>query len=359
MLKIPMLLAACIALAGCNAEAPAPASVERKVATSGDGGANFGAVSVDEPAANTAIPDIASTTDWPALQLTSGDASISCDLDYEAAGDGEALANLEFFSVLDAMSACQQPGVVRLRYRGKITADFAALMERVSAMADRMEINRRVLDIDSSGGQVEYAMRAGDGIAESGWTIWVREDAICHSSCVLVLAAGDNRLVSGKVGVHRIIRLRSEAATRAELNREIRDVHAKIEEYLSRNGVAVAVADLMMTVPNRGLRLLTADELMQYGMLGINAAQDDLDRIRLARKCGEDFVRRRDNFFRTFDRQCVAPTQDVEATNTCGLELRESFGFPDNRCRGDSPLSEHDARAASETATAPATSPLG
>ena len=348
MLTKGLLLALCVLLAACNRESAAETAVVLEPATSGDRSASFGAVSVDEPVPVQPEPDVATSTDWPPLSVTSGDASISCELDYAEAGDGEPLTNLEFFSVLDVMSACKEGGVVRLRYAGKIASDFTALMARVSAMADRMEIGNRVLDLDSSGGQVEFAMRAGDVIAEAGWTIWVREHAICHSSCVLVLAAGDNRLISGKVGVHRIIRLQSEATSRAELNRELRDVHAKIEDYLSRNGVAVAVADLMMTVPNRSLRLLTDSELEQYGMGGINAAQDDLDRIRLARKCGEDFVRRRDDFFRVFDRQCTLRDQDVEAMGLCGLELRERFGFPDKKCHADSPLSEYDARAAAD-----------
>lgn len=344
-----LLVALFMALAGCNTQGSNEPEYEAiETSTSGDRNASFGAVSLDEPPLEEPETDIAATTDWPAVMVTSGMASISCDLDYASAGDGEPLENLEFFSVLDAMSECQQAGVVRLSYSGKIASDFMALTERVSAMADRMEIGNRVLDLDSSGGQVEYAMRAGDGIGESGWTIWVREEAICHSSCVLVLAAGDNRLISGKVGVHRIIRLQSEATSRAELNRELRHVHGKIEEYLSRNGVAVAVADIMMAVPNRSLRLLTAEELEQFGLGGVNAVQDDLDRIMLARKCGEDFVRRRDKFFRSFDRKCMLRDQDVEAIGMCGLELRESFGFPDNRCRADSPLSEYDERAVAE-----------
>lgn len=343
MLKKCLLAALLAALTACNPEPPDPAALaEPQVTTSGDGNASFGAVSVDEPVPLKPPADIAATTDWPATSVTSGKASISCSLDYAQAGDGESLVNLEFFSVLDAMAACQEENVVRLRYSGKITADFAALVERVSAMADRMEIRKRVLDLDSSGGHVEYAMRAGEDIGEAGWTIWVREDAICHSSCVLVLAAGDNRLIAGKVGVHRIIRLASEATSRAELNRELRDVHAKIEDYLSGNGVAVAVADLMMTVPNRSLRLLSDEELNEYGLVGINAVQDDLDRIRLARKCGEDFVRRRDNFFRSFDRKCMAPERGVDDASSCGLELRQRFGFPDSRCHADSPLSEYD-----------------
>jgi hypothetical protein len=339
-------LALCLAMAAACSPAPPPEEpVIIEAPTTGDGGANYGAVSVDEPVLPEPPPDIASTTDWPAMELTSGEALISCTVDYEAAGDGQPLVDLGFEPVTEAMQPCQEAGVLRLSYTGKVAPDFASLIERVAVMADRMEIDKRILDIDSSGGQVEAAIRAGDLIAESGWTIWVREDAICHSSCVLVLAGGDNRLLSGKVGVHRIFRLHSDATSRAELSRELQEVHSNIEQYLARNGVAVAVADLMMTVPNRSLRLLTEAELDQYGIAGINAAQDDLDRIRLARKCGEDFVRRRDNFFRSFDRSCATAGEDLEAMNTCGLELRERFGFPDDNCRLDSPFAELDVRS--------------
>ncbi|HST45149.1 MAG TPA: hypothetical protein VLK29_07990, partial [Luteimonas sp.] len=238
---------------------------------------------------------------------------------------------------------CRPRGLVRLRYAGKISAGFTALTERVAAAADRLALDKRVLDIDSSGGQVEDAIKAGDAIGASGWTIWVRDGAVCHSACVLILAAGDTRMISGQVGIHRIIRMSSTATTRAELNTELQAVYGRVKEYLERNGVAVAVADQMMAVPNRNLRLLTASELQGYGLDGTNPAQDDLDRLKLMRKCGEDFVRRRDSFARTFDRQCKTPDQGLDELNACGLALRGEFGFPDGTCPADSPMSEFDA----------------
>jgi hypothetical protein len=218
-------------------------------------------------------------------------------------------------------------------------------MERVTAIADELGIDKRVLDIDSAGGQVEDAMAVGDFIAESRWTIWVREGSVCHSACVFVLGAGDTRLVTGKVGIHRIIRMSSSATTRAELNTELRAVYDRVRAYLERNGAAVAIADLMMAVPNRNLRLLTSEELQLYGLDGVNPAQDDLDRLRLMRKCGEDFVRRRDAFARAFDTRCKAPDTELEALNSCGLDLRRNYGFPDETCPAESPLSEFDSAA--------------
>jgi hypothetical protein len=121
-----------------------------------------------------------------------------------------------------------------------------------------------------------------------------------------------------------------------------------MEEYLQRNGAAVAVADLMMTVPNRSLRLLTGAELDAFGLQGQNAAQDDLERIRLARKCGEDFIRRKDAFLRAYERQCVKPEGDAREAGECGLALRGRYAFPDKKCAAESPMAEYAAAQGTE-----------
>jgi len=162
---------------------------------------------------------------------------------------------------------------------------------------------------------------------------------------VFILAAGDNRLVSGPVGIHRIIRLHSQATTRAELDQELRAVHDQIKDFFLRNGADVAVADMMMTVPSRDLRLLTPDELRQYGLSGANPVHEDLERIRLVRKCGEDFLHRREAFVRAFESSCTSEGEDVGGMGDCGVALREKFGFPDRKCPGESPLAEFDVAA--------------
>ena len=338
-------------LAACTADAPTPPPVPT-TQTSADNSADFGAVSVDVPPPPKRRVDIAKTTEWPDVHLESGTASISCSTDYATDGDGEPFDDLGFFTILDAMLPCKDAKVVRLRYRGRIAGDVTTLIERVANMSHRMGIDERILDIDSSGGQVEDAIRAGDAMADSGWTIWVRQGAVCHSACVLLLAGGDDRVIAGAVGIHRIIRIQSDATTRAELSDELREVHDAMKAYLERNGAGVAVADFMMTVPNRSLRLLTPGELGAYGLTGRNAAQEDLDRIKLVRRCGMDFMRRQDAFLRAFDHQCTQVEKDVDAINACGLALRAQYGFPDTKCPADSPLAALDPAASPESAKA-------
>lgn len=331
---------ACIAGCQQKAPAPAPATIVDVPASAGQSGALSGGSPTPVPAVPKA--DVLKGTDWPVVELTSGQAAISCESDPVVSRGGEPLVDLSYVAVDAAVEKCQHAGMLRLNYEGKIATDFTALVERVGNVAERLKIGQRILDLDSSGGHVEDAMKAGDAIGASKWTIRVREDAICHSACVLILAAGDDRQIAGKVGIHRMIRVDSIATTRAELSQELREVYEKMKEYLERNGAAVAVADLMMTVPNRKLRLLSADELVEYGLDGTNAVQDDLERIGLTRKCGEDFVRRKDEFMRAFERECQLPDSSTEAVDACGLALRESYGFPDGKCPIESPLSAHD-----------------
>ena len=48
---------------------------------------------------------------------------------------------------------------------------------------------------------------------------------------------------------------------------------------------------------------------------------------------------------RAFDSRCKSPDTDLEALSECGLELRASYGFPDEACPAESPLSEFDLAA--------------
>lgn len=334
VLAATLLLAALLAGCGEAVEPPRATPTQPTMADSS------GAISAAEPLAPPTPKDVLAGTRWPPATLGEGKATVACGTDYGQDGEGRPLPGLDYFQVLDALEPCREPGVLRLHYAGKIDAGFVDLMERIGAMAARMDIRTRILDIDSAGGQVEQGIRAGDSIGDGGWTLWVREGHACHSACVLILAAADNRIVSGQVGIHRMLRIGSQATTRAELNAELREIHQQLADYLQRNGAAVAVADLMMTVPSRDLRMLGAEELRVYGLSGVNAVQQDLERIGLSRECGEDFVRRRDAFVRQFDSQCAVGDAAVEQKNACGRRLLQRHGFPDGRCPAHTPMAE-------------------
>jgi len=362
------LFLACVGLLAACGREPAQAPVDpvqtQTVASPEEGGAVSRApmatppAPASTPAPAAAVPPVGKVADWSPVEVVSGQAWIDCQLDYRQ-GDGELVSSPTRANLRHLLEPCRAGDALRLRYRGKIASDFTALVERVTRVADSLGIGSRVLDLDSTGGQVEDAIRVGDWIGGNRWTIWVREDSVCHSACVFVLAGGDSRLLAGRVGIHRIIRLSSTAANRTELNTELQAVYGTVREYLERNGASPLLADVMKTVPNRSLRLLTGDELRLYGLDGNNAAQDDLDRVRLLDKCGDDFMRRRDAWVRAFEQRCRTQAHEqVYALNACGLQLRSDFGFPDDDCPAESPLAEFNELPQPQPGEPPAAAPV-
>jgi hypothetical protein len=355
--RLILLLLALAAASACERQSePATGKLVRNDELSvpaGGGAVSIAPVQAEPPVADPVPLLEREPLDWSPMQLSQGEFSVSCDLDYREHADGELLTDLSQAGLQAALAPCAERGVIRVRYKGRIDAEFTALVERVTAVADELAIGHRVLDLKSAGGLIEEAIRAGDFIGESRWNIWVREGSFCHSACVLILSAGDKRTIAGQVGIHRIMRMSSTATTRAELNQELHVVYRHVREYLERNGAALAVADLMMAVPNRSLRLLSGEELQLYGLDGVNPAQDDLDRLKLMRECGEDFVGRRDAFERAFERSCRTADGELDELNNCGLALRKEFGFPDARCPAASPFAEFDTASVASDSDSP------
>jgi hypothetical protein len=81
--------------------------------------------------------------------------------------------------------------------------------------------------------------------------------------------------------------------------------------------------------------------------------QDDLERIKQMRKCGDAFVRRKDAFLVAFDQECKREGSELEAVNSCGQALKQRFGFPDETCPDESPLSEIDVSTLLPATVAP------
>jgi hypothetical protein len=99
------------------------------------------------------------------------------------------------------------------------------------------------------------------------------------------------------------------------------------------------LVDEMIVVPASEVRVLTQTDQERFGLGDVNAAQRDLDRIKLIRKCGQDFVDRKDRFSIAWREQCMGATARKDAVIPCGRALLPKFGFPDEKCREESPMS--------------------
>jgi len=148
-----------------------------------------------------------------------------------------------------------------------------------------------VLLLDSAGGDAETALEIGDILSRRPWTVLVaRRDEVrgnfaarCYSACIFILASARNRIIAGQVGIHRLYPAGSRASSRDELATQLEDIILRSKAFMRRNGIAPSIVDDMMTVPSEDIRLLTFEELDEYGMGTENAAQLDLERLNLER----------------------------------------------------------------------------
>ncbi len=80
---------------------------------------------------------------------------------------------------------------------------FKRVLQRyLSARGNQNTVN---IALDSPGGDIYAAMEIGKTIREtSNHAVYIRENGVCYSSCVLIFAGGAQRFVyHGSLGIHR------------------------------------------------------------------------------------------------------------------------------------------------------------
>jgi hypothetical protein len=265
--------------------------------------------------------------------------SLSCDYDYRGRSDVRAPA-IDARSLRPLISRCASAKLIHVYYKGETGRSLKTLIRTVSDLAAELAIPRKILDIDSIGGDVDEAMQAGDIIGDTDWDVWVGKGRQCLSACVLIVAAGGDRSVNGTLGVHRLFPALPRATTRRQLQAEISAMTERMKAYLRVQGVNPTLADVMATVPANTIRTLTEDEARDFGLLGQNAADADLSRAHLVRKCGWNFVNRKEAWSAAASRCVAARGAASESSRTalqCQLDLAKQFGFPDLTCPDESP----------------------
>ena len=104
-------------------------------------------------AADVEAPPPVRVKQWRDIELEDGKAFISCGTDYlDETGDGEQLPALDRESIERALQPCQERGLLRVRYTGKINPAFSEMMWRLATVADAQQIPRRILDLGTGSG---------------------------------------------------------------------------------------------------------------------------------------------------------------------------------------------------------------
>lgn len=156
--------------------------------------------------------------------------------------------------------------------------DVHSLYSFVRLMSDPRisEARQPILKLDSVGGSVTAAMAIGHLVRDRGFTTVVERGKECLSACVLILAAGTDRVIpSGKVGVHRPRHGVAMAAPSTVAQTRANDqLIEDMGRYLQAMGMGERLFITMVAVPPDRMRMLNRREMHAFGLLDAPAAAD-------------------------------------------------------------------------------------
>ncbi|AYC33787.1 hypothetical protein D3880_16120 [Pseudomonas cavernae] len=134
--------------------------------------------------------------------------------------------------------------------------DYEALIKGLRTHPGKFA--RKILLLDSIGGSVAEAVRMGRVLREFGFDALVPRDGICQGSCIYLLAAGNQKLVRGPVGLHRPYYPGGDSA------RDLSPSAGNPLHYLRDMGVAPSLAQDMQQIAPQRMRELSKDDLTRY-----------------------------------------------------------------------------------------------
>lgn len=123
------------------------------------------------------------------------------------------------------------------------------------------------LFLNSGGGDVEAAMKAGEIARKYHVTISVPLNASCASACVLLLVGGLSRVVIGRVGIHRPYSA-AYSPSLSVSDQRYKTISASVERYLRMMNMPPRLMEAMNAVPPEQIRWLTESEADEFGIGG-------------------------------------------------------------------------------------------
>lgn len=149
---------------------------------------------------------------------------------------------------------------------GRVLAMYEKSKQSFAASGFSMPVATALLRLDSNGGDVAEAMAIGARAHATKMTVTIPENARCISACVLILAGGIDRMVFGRVGIHRPHIPLDTAFTEGEQKSNFADIERDVKAYLAYVNVPTALYDKMFRVSPQNVRYLEQSELQDLGL---------------------------------------------------------------------------------------------
>ncbi len=149
------------------------------------------------------------------------------------------------------------------------------------------------LYVNSNGGNVDTAIKAGDFIRQNRIRTFVDVNDSCASACVLLFLGGVNRSPVGRMGLHRPYSL-NLSSSELESRRSYETINNQIRQYLIRMNIPDGILNAMNAVPPNKIKWLQAKyvddddykQLVSYHIIGSDPVFDDQRDSALAKRLG-------------------------------------------------------------------------
>lgn len=136
--------------------------------------------------------------------------------------------------------------------------------------------------LDSKGGSVVAALEIGRIMRDLRAVALVLADHTCASACVFLLIGGSERIIAGKVIIHRPY-LGSVDASAQNVNETYRLMVRHVNQYLADMNVDTSLYNAMVKVPPEDGMALSKYDLAKFNILKLDPVEEeirDLDRAR-------------------------------------------------------------------------------
>lgn len=161
-----------------------------------------------------------------------------------------------------------------IRITGTIQAtDVIAVKECIE---NANNLNSLVVILNSRGGDVYAGMELGRLLRKNRLDVMVPIPAQCMSSCVLVLVGSVDRMIYGKIGIHRPYSTKTGVIGFEDAQSQYQKNRSDIKNYLNEMNITSSIFDAMERIPPEKIRILTTKEVDEFGLDDIDPVEQEV-----------------------------------------------------------------------------------
>lgn len=139
---------------------------------------------------------------------------------------------------------------------------------------------------NSNGGDLNAAMDIGRTLRKYNALAIMLEEDQCHSSCVFIIAGTPQRVIHGKVGIHRPYLYQDNQTTVKGQKKQKAKLDNLALKYLREMNVSDALYNDMVRISPENIKILSSDDLLKYGLGTDDPYFEDAENAKKAKSLG-------------------------------------------------------------------------